>query len=1184
MDPRDVAEAKAFWERESLAGDPTWEELAPKHQREFVKSPYRGATQVKILAEHQGELHVADGDETSDIEQHYLRNNSIVAALEELADSKTASKIQRGLAKRLSEVFAAGIELPISIEKEVKFNGKRVAGVTGVDGDWIQLDGTYGVTSRTVLLHEALHAATVAAMRNPKDPSLVQEITAIRDAAQKALRGEGFDQAFVSPEEFVAHALSDSVLQARLQEIPYTPKNSLWKSFKTALLKTLFQKEVPQNLLDATVAAADSIFAAPKIGGKPSAPGFAATAPRATPTYTTDPTLEARAADLVYTPPTIKTAVANAITAAKANYSDRIGIITKIRTHIPDKFATFERRLIKQMDGVRKAGSLRAAGVVIARQAEDVIKFLPAFFRRGGIRVDEVTGTLVTFDTAKNPEQIAPVLRTLAEKYGKTFEQVYAHASRIMEGRRLQAFIDENKHLSPDERKVLIHWRTPDGKIDYAGIKKAALEYDTYAEYEQLAEIMDEPRKGLMNELIKAGWVDQKTGAILRDVEFYVPFDRIKPDDVSKMFREIKRVGIRGLASVSKMPEFKGAFDMPVKNVFDSYFKTMGWLITELAKQNANTHMINDMVEAGYAKKLGFSREGAKTDYVVTLREKGEPVHYELQSNYDMVAFLDKSGRPRWYITAMSSITGFVRGLITYNPVFATAQVAMDTQGALILADVRNPALFVRACVGNFASLSWHETKNIWKNMTGQPTKRHKIEAFMEEHGMAGEIDYISRDPALDVLFEMGIRQRRTLGSTTLGAIVHGLKQITHSSDLAVRAALREDSMRTYNDELLADTKARELINFRRRGANSVITDLAAIVPFLNAHIQAMDILLREATGVGASITGQNRAVAKRQFVKMMGLYAAISTMYAIAKQGDEDYLKLTERARNRGWVFDNHVSIPIRSDLGMFKVFIENTVDYVARKGTPEERQATQAVFAVLSNVWESTAGSMVPIPPILRQLMENLWNRSFLTGRELVGKYQQTKLPHKQETGTTSETAKSMAAYLYEVTNGNVDISPVKIDNAINGIFGAVSATFMLAVDAMLNPDATDRPLHKMAVIGRFTWDDSQLTRPKDELYELMELVMPYRATYNDMRITDPENAQAFAIKHKKEIAVASVLVGLEPEMASLRKAVKYYDSPLAAKRLPKEERERLKQHAREQYNKLGGFVRKLRADLKI
>ena len=67
------------------------------------------------------------------------------------------------------------------------------------------------------------------------------------------------------------------------------------------------------------------------------------------------------------------------------------------------------------------------------------------------------------------------------------------------------------------------------------------------------------------------------------------------------------------------MPEFKGAFDMPVKNVFDSYFKTTGWLITELAKQNANTHMINDMVEAGYAKKLGFSREGAKTDYVVTL-------------------------------------------------------------------------------------------------------------------------------------------------------------------------------------------------------------------------------------------------------------------------------------------------------------------------------------------------------------------------------------------------------------------------------------------------------------------------------------------------------------------------------------------------------------------------------------
>jgi hypothetical protein len=1084
--------------------------------------------------------------------------------------ANTSEGLEKALATRLEQVLRrADVELSVG---DAEFNGKKVAGVTGRDGDWITLDPEHGAKSKKVLLHEALHAATVKAMRDPANAEIVGEIKRIQGIAQKALKGKGFDEAFTSPEEFVAHALTDRSLQTRLSEIAYTPEKSLWDKLKTTLLEMVTGKKIPDNLLDAVLATSDSIFKAPVVGEKPSKPGFAAQM---------NPALEQRAAGLEYKEKSPREAIASAVTTAKDNYDKRGELVTKIRTQVVDKFATVERRLAEKVDGVRKTGSLRSAAIVIARQAEDIAKLLPDFFRRGGLVVDPTTGKLIVTDKANNPEQMFGVIKTLATKYGKSFEQTFAYASTVMEGRRLQSLIEKNKNLTEGEREVLIHWRKPDGKVDYASIKQAAMEYDAHDEYKALAEIMDEPRKGVMNELIKSGWVDQKTGETLRDVEYYVPFDRISPEGVEKMFREIKKTGARGLASASKMPELKGAFDMPVGNVFESYFKTMSWLVTELAKQNANTHMITDMADLGYATRLGQSKQRAKTDYTVALREKGETVYYELPSKYDMVAFLDKSAPKRWYVTALSQLAGFTRGMITANPVFAMRQVAMDIQGALLLADVRNPATFARDALGNFASLSWHEAKNIWKNIKGEPTERHAIEKFMESRGLAGEIDYITRDPALDILFEQGIRKRTALGSPALGAIIHGLKQITHASDLAVRAALHKDSMRARNDMMLADTKARELINFRRRGANTLIQDFTAMVPFLNAHLQSMDVLLREATGVGPSITGLQRKEAKAKFIKMMGLYAGLATAYALARHGDEDYDNMDERTKNGNWLFPGEgggIRIPIRSDIGLVKVAIENAVDYKMREGTMEERRATQAVAAVLTYGWEAYGGSIVPLPPGIRQMFENLTNHSFLTGRQLVGNYQRTLLPHMQQTSATSETAKSMAKFLSE--NVGVEMSPILLDNALRGIFGTVGATVAGMTDSMLNPDATDRPVHKLIGVGAFAWDKAQLTGPKDELYDLMNDVMPLRATFNELKRADPERAQEFYTKHAMEIGVANSLPGVQQSMGKIREALKYYDSPMAKERLTVEERTQLKQQANEQYNMLAGFVRELRA----
>lgn len=911
------------------------------------------------------------------------------------------------------------------------------------------------------------------------------------------------------------------------------------------------------------------------------------------PVYTVDPDLMERAQQTIQEQKTPAELAKESAKIVKGVFTDPVGSMTALRTTLADRWATVEQRLQRSVDGVRKSGSERAAGVIIARQAEDLNKLIPSFLYNGKLAVDDLTKLLKVEKLLDkdgnpiNPVQIYDVLGRLAKKLNMTEQQASAYASTVMEGRRLQALITEAK-TNPDI-EVQIHWRKADKSIDYAKIKRAAQIYDATPEFKELANIMDEPRKALMNELIKAGWIDKETGETMRDVAYYVPFDRMTNEQLSafgesfkKNFRDSKKRGVRGIAHVGRMPELKGAFDRPVGNVFDNYFKTLTWLSTELAKQNATTQILKDMSELGYARYLGQNRAKAKTDYVVTNFIDGVPHYFELPSQYDYVAFLDRSPPKGWFVRNMSNIAGMLRTTITANPVFAASQVVQDIQGALLLADVKNPSRFVREALGNFASLTWHELKNIPKYAKGEHAHHHAIEKVMADRGLTGEVDYTVSNPALDIQYSLGLQKRRALGSTTVGAILHGFKQITNASDLAVRKALYDDAERVTHDAMLAGTKARELINFRRRGANGLVRDLVAMVPFFNAHIQSMDILWREATGQGASITGLNRNQAKLKLMKMMGLYATFAATYAMLRNGDDDYDNMDERTKNNNWLFSGEeggIRIPIRKDLAFVKVAIENAVDWYKRQGTAEERLAKEAIATTLAYALETYAGGYMPVPAALKPLIENMTNYSLLTGRELVGTYQKGLDKHLQETSTTSEASKGIARFLKDTFD--LEMSPILLDNALRGYFGTTGATVAGLTDMMLNPDSPDRPMHKMMAVGAFAWDKTQLTAEKGEFYDLAEKVLTAKRSYDSVKDTDPDYADKLYDRYEAEISLAPIVNSTLEQLSNIRKAVKVYKSPAAKEYMSRDEIQTALDAALEEERMIVDYIRELRAE---
>jgi hypothetical protein len=562
------------------------------------------------------------------------------------------------------------------------------------------------------------------------------------------------------------------------------------------------------------------------------------------------------------------------------------------------------------------------------------------------------------------------------------------------------------------------------------------------------------------------------------------------------------------------------------------------------------------MSSLNLAKPLG-DNEKSPTGYSVMVYRDGTPKNFSVPTKYDQAAFADEPRIIPSYVRFMSRFSKTLRLLVTANPAFALSQVVQDVQGALLTSGVRDPLPFTRAVFGNFATLAWHEIKGLSSDLTGQDSKMHDIEREFGRTGLAGAVDFTAPTPATNILYDLGLRKR-----SKLSAIVNRLERITQASDIAVRKAvydftLEQSKSAAYplGDTLLANTRARELINFHRRGTSGTMQDLVMTVPFLNATAQSMDLLYRAATGKD-NASGLQQMEARKMFMKHVAVYAGAALAYAMAKAGDDEYEKLDRRTRDNNWILGDGLKIAIRGDIAVVKVAIENAVGYYRRQGTPEEQLASEMVLSTLQYAREQYVGRINIIPTAIRPVVENLFNYSTLTGRPLEGTYQQGIMPSERVSKGTSELARAVAEYL---AGNGVQISPIKIDNALKGYFGTSAASVIMLTDAMLHPEAVDRPMSKWMGLSGFMYDKSQLTNPKDEFYDLRAKVIPIQKTLTDIAATDIVKAEAFYQEHQEELALASTITHTLSQLAQVRKYRKWLNGTDAEATMTKEAREK-------------------------
>jgi hypothetical protein len=1016
-----------------------------------------------------------------------------------------------------------------------------VAGQYDAQTDKIQL--VNGYAGAHVLLHELVHGFVHRAIAlqgaGKLNNSGIRNLQELYDYVAKADPKIIEKYGMTNLSEFASEAMSNKDFQSALMAIPYRRNSNIFTAFANAVLKALgLAANAQQTALASAMLTVDSIMTegrklqesltGTEVEG--SLPGIAPVMVKELDAATRQSIKDIQA----QFPTGDQSGVGGTVTQALKGVQsarENSGIMNTFRQSVADKYATVEAKVSTMFSqGVRDYfGNINP--MVLARQAEDSAKIVMDFFRAGGIRLTK-DGLVESYKQGKSMVTALQKVGEYARANNLSYEEAKNEISTVLEGHRLHNINEE--HNKPLEASALLLEQQGKNKEADAERKKkifmhmdlkqiATLEkaYQQSAGIREIQDDLNATRTQAVDLMIATGRLTKEQGQFWKDNNSYVPFSRVFEDAVPNMVYRGKGIGI-----LKKLPGMEGSLGRPVKNVLDSYANRLSWMVEDSMKNHAAVKLLETMELGGFAQEVPTKEKAKNPNLVVSLYRDGKPVLFEVQNEYDILAFQQAPEMMNGLTKVLGATSRLLRLSITAMPPFAIKQVIEDAQRAAFYSGVERPLVVAMKTLYNMPRVFFGE-------ITGRKSPMVKR---MEELGIVGDYDFNIYQPVGDIEKEIG-EAKRNVGQK----LFHRLEQFTKASDLAARLAVYEETMRetksTANpqgDEVLAQTRARELINFTRRGSSPVMRTAARVIPFFNAYAQGMDVLYRSATGLDSS-SALNRAAARKLFLSRVAIMSALGFVYALSMSDDEGYKNATDEVRDNNWILPNGYKFGVPKELGfLFKSIPERIVDYYRRYGTDEEQSVIQALGSVAKGAM-SAYGSPNVTPSFIKPIVENLTNYSFFLQRELESASLKRLEPGQRYTSSTSELAKALG----EETN----VSPIKIDNFLRGMFGMAGSTTLLITDAALNPTRPDRPLYQMPFTSLFLYDTIG-GRAKNEFYDLQEKVSQVDATYKALLGRDPEKAQTYLEKNEALISIAPIISNSLEQLSATRKYRTMYE----------------------------------------
>lgn len=1108
-----------------------------------------------------------------------VANGDLMGALDAVVTSPDTTPIEKVVAARLKRASSLpGVETTNDIEPSGQYDARS---------DTVQLKS---VDSHTVLhetVHGMLHRLIAAHLGGLISNPHIKQLDDLFKYVRRVAPGLSSEYGFKDLSEFASEAMSNRQFQDKLRAIPYQRSNV----FSTFAAKVRDLLGIKKGEMSNAQAEAMVLAEAAMDQGRALQEAYAGT--EVVGSLGTKPALSKDAEDIIRTseigraPQGWKAQVWAALVekltvlSELVSRKDGVDMSVKFRTLLADNAASVSDRMNRLFDnGVRTArGVLNPEGLL--RQANDSAKLLLPWVRDGALVKDATTGQYRTEPTnGPTLEKVFGKVRDWAAANDMSFEQGYVTVSKLLEAKRLQALREANAKPGATQVDINKLSNTFKGADADAQIDILVAEYDADPALADISKDLDDMRNRLVDDMEAAGRITKTEADEWRTAVNYVPFARVA--EFENVFRQKRRVG-SGLAALGGLPTLSGSEALEVTNVLDNFVTLSGWMIQQTVRTDAMNTTLDLMRRMGMAKRHTTEPRIDKSK-VVTTYQNGKEVWYSLPSRWDALAFQQMKEPKLWFVRKFSEFANILRVAITAQPPFAIKQVVDDIQRAYMYSGVKNPSKLVLPTLRNFFSIAGAELMG----------KDHPIVQRHARVGQVGEYDFNTRRPADSILQDLGLIARGPVAK-----LVHRLEGITRASDIAVRSAIYDQTLAETKsaaaptgDALLAQTRAREFINFRRQGAAEWLPSITATVPFFNAYIQGMDVLYRNATGKG-STNALGRKEAARLFMAQGAKMAGFAAIYAMLASGGDDeeteYDELSLRTKLNNWILPGGVKVPVPRELAaLFKVPAEIGLEYFRRVGTPEEMEATEATITVLKNVFE-TISPAAPIPAAIKPVLEAMMNYSVFTGNQLEGQYMQQLLPSERKRATSSELAIAVSkAAENMLIAANIDpgkgISPIKIDNFLNGYFGTMAANVTMLTDQLLNPDRLDRPLSRMWLTSVFSYNPDVLTRRKDEFYEVRERAAPYLATLDKLKEAGRlDEADAFIERNRTQLILAEATQTALGSLSDYRKHRNYINGSQSVRDgMSQEERKRQLAAIEKEERQVVGWLRSYKASL--
>jgi polyhydroxyalkanoate synthesis regulator phasin len=831
----------------------------------------------------------------------------------------------------------------------------------------------------------------------------------------------------------------------------------------------------------------------------------------------------------------------------------------RLREKFTDSLAPLEDLFVNAYGGATRTAKGRLNPMVLLSRALDALRVSKAAQEIGGLGRED--GLIIAKALPVNYKDTLKRIADAAKERGQTYEEFRKTVDTVLYAHREYNLREKNKTLPQDEQIELL---LKDHQIDRL---EAAFQQDDFIK--GISTDLDTIRFNLLDTLVDTGRISAEQAKDYRDAIGYIPFERI--GEYENQWNNATRGANRGVAALKKMRSLEGS-DRKSTSVVENFSGLMDWATKEAMKNEAALRALKDMELLGAAVKRPTEPKTDAPGDTVDVFDGGKKVSYYIPDPAHLVAFSIADPQLSKILKAFQRGSQVLRAGVTAMPPFAIKQVFDDVIRAYTYAGVKNNGELVKNVLFNFP-----------KNWVNEVMRREsKGVRELKNLGIVGTFDFTQQTNLKDILEEAGAKKER-IGSAIIRVMEAGAK----ASDLAVREAIYKQVLKETGDKAQAESAAREIINFSRRGSSKMMGQMISIIPFFNAYARGMDKL---ATAAAGRVVGQSTGTARSMFYQRMGVLTSMGLLYALMMQDDEEYNKLPDHVRDTNWVLPYGKElgftpvIPIPAELAFFfKAIPERIVRYYKYQGT-EEEQAAMSVLGELTKRGIDVFSSPNVTPQVLRPFLENIVNYSFFLGRPLESQAQLQLRPFERYGTGTSDAMKAVARGLEDVANATgieaFAVSPIKLENAVRGLMGTAAGLTLSMADMMVNPNRTDRPLHQQ-LTPQLTGASAVMktavgTRYMDEIYDLEKRVEQVNGTYNRLMKTQPEKVEEYLKDNIGMYSIREPVKSIMDAIRTLNEAAMTIDRDTS---LSPEERRKLIDELRVEQNDIARVVFSLR-----